>query len=168
MKLILLSTQDDGLQIFFDPQTGEFFTITVELELEKEDGAEDETLLDSASKLAHSVCARDLLRRGVTNACSRSQRFGGNNSLPTHPSIFTTGNQVRPRDLNSEENSTCSRSIALVLAYALTVDKSSQKETRGLGLDKVHFPATVQKIGERAVLVNRPGGLGRGSARKVG
>lgn len=62
MKLILLSTQDDGLQIFFDPQTREFFTITAELELEEEDGAEDKTLLDSASRLAHSVCARDLLR----------------------------------------------------------------------------------------------------------
>ena len=68
MKLILLSTQDDGLEIFFDPRTGEFYTVT--MELEDEDDAQDETLLDNASRLAHSVRAKDLLRLDVSDARS--------------------------------------------------------------------------------------------------
>ena len=52
-KLILLSTHDDSFEIFFDPRTREFYTITVENE--EEGNERDETLLGNASQLAHSV-----------------------------------------------------------------------------------------------------------------
>ena len=90
MKLILLSTQDNSLGIFFEPWTGEFYTITVEPE--DEDDTQDETLLDSVSRLAHSVCAKDLL--GLEVSDRNSQRLNSHNSSPAHPSISTAGNYV--------------------------------------------------------------------------
>ena len=98
MKLILLSTQDDGLEIFFDPRTGEFYMITVELQ--DEDGTKDETLLGDASRLAHSVCTKELLRLGVSDA--RFQRFDDHGSLPAQPSISTPSNHVCTNDLDFE------------------------------------------------------------------
>jgi hypothetical protein len=55
LKLILLTTQDDALEIFFDPRTGEFYTISAGIE--DEGGSQDETLVNNASQLAHSVCS---------------------------------------------------------------------------------------------------------------
>lgn len=58
LKLVLLSTQDDALEIFFDLRTGEFYTVTAEVEDESDE--RDEALLNNASKLAYSVCVKYL------------------------------------------------------------------------------------------------------------
>lgn len=59
LKLILLSTHDEDFEIFLNPRTGAFYTVTVETEDEGDE--QDETVLTDARQLAHSVRVKSLL-----------------------------------------------------------------------------------------------------------
>ena len=99
LKLILLSTQDDSFEIFFDPQTRDFYTVTVENE--DEGNEQDEALLGNASQLAHSVRAQGLHWNGVPDR--HPQVFSVSDSPPPQPSISTASNNVRSDGFDCEE-----------------------------------------------------------------
>jgi hypothetical protein len=130
LKLILLSTHDNSLEIFFNPQTQEFYTITTENE--SEDDERDETLITDASQLAHSVRARDLHFK-VTDA--QPQAYGFRGLSPTHRSISTAGDRVRSDQFVSEYSAQhyCSVTVP-VHASVFDPHRVPQKVREHLGL----------------------------------
>lgn len=57
-QLVLLSTEDGGVEVFCNRRTGEFYTVTTESGNDDDDYGDDDddaALLENASRLAHSV-----------------------------------------------------------------------------------------------------------------
>ena len=146
LKLILLSTHDNSLEIFFNPQTREFYTITTENE--SKDDEQGETLLTDASQLAHSVGAKDLHLK-VTDA--QSQAYGFHGLSPTHHSISTAGDRVRSDHFDFEYPAQYYCSVVALIHASVSEPRRVQQIVGGhLGLKaKVGEVANRQQEGRR-------------------